>query len=103
MFSIVEYPARKPPNDKGQEMASWQSDHLILPPRSRKRDGRKGVSGNDMSSEDIPTVHRDGLMGIHDIGNHNRARLIIAQGIRFRRAVCEKPKARFCEGHRYIS
>ena len=90
MFSIFEYSARKPPNGKGQEMALWQADHLIVPLRSRKRDGGKGVAEKAMSSEDIPTILRDGLMGIHDIGTHNRARLIIAQGMRFRRAVCGK-------------
>jgi len=51
---------------------------------------REGGGGNAMSSEDIPTILRDGLMGIHDIGTHNRARLILAQGMRFRRAVCGK-------------
>ena len=66
---------------------------------------REGGGGNAMSSEDIPTILRDGRMGIHDIGTHNRARLIIAQGMRFRRAVCVKSASTvmFYEGYRYIS
>jgi|GEM_PF-3685795 len=50
---------------------------------------REGGGGNAMSSEDIPTILRDGLMSIHEIGTHNRARNV-AQGMRFRRAVCGK-------------
>ncbi len=44
MFSMFEYSARKPPKGKGWKTASWQSDHLILPLRSRKRDGGKEVA-----------------------------------------------------------
>jgi hypothetical protein len=43
MFSMFEYSAYKL-KGKGLEMASWQSDHFVVPSMSRKRDGGKEVA-----------------------------------------------------------
>jgi len=79
MFSMFEYSARKPPKGKGRKMASWQSDHPILPSRSRKLHEFRGHT----------PILKDRLMGIHEIVTHNRARNV-GQGMLYRRAVCGK-------------
>jgi hypothetical protein len=44
MFSIFEYLAHKPTKGKGSEMASWQSDHFIVPTRRGNARGGKEVA-----------------------------------------------------------
>ena len=60
MFSIFEYPARKPPKRQGAGdgiMAVGPPHITVEVPETGRREGG---GGNAMSSEEIPTIHRDG-------------------------------------------